>query len=125
MWLTYDPAFREHSAATNLTNWSNTYVQLFNFHAARTSTRGPGEFAKKSAEPAGASSSQIVCKSWNRGSCSAPYAQCCFSHTYLSRSGSHCASAFPSLVYTPSRDTPKLRSSLPASPRSSSKSRCT
>ena len=76
--LAYDPAFCEHSAATNLTNWSNINVQLFNFHAAGTSTSGPCEFANESAEPSGASNSQIVCKSWNRGRCSAPYAQCCF-----------------------------------------------
>ena len=80
VWLAYDPAFCEHSAATNLTNWSNINVQLFNFHAAGTFTSGPGEFANESAEPAGASNSQIVCKSWNRGRCCAPYAQCCFSH---------------------------------------------
>ena len=122
VWLAYDPAFCKHSAVTNR---SNINVQLFNFHAAGTSTSGPGEFANESAEPAGASNSQSVCKSWNRGRCSAPYAQCCFSHHCSSRFGSHCASACLGLVSTPSRDTPKLRSSFPASPRSSRKSRCT
>ena len=40
VWLAYDPAFCKHSAVTNLTNWSNINVQLFNFHAAGTSTSG-------------------------------------------------------------------------------------
>ena len=34
VWLAYDLAFREHAAATNLTEWSIINVQLFNFHAA-------------------------------------------------------------------------------------------
>ena len=71
VWLAYDQAFREHAAATNLTDWSNKNVQQFNFHAAGASTHGRGEFVNESAEPAGAASSQIVCKSWNRGCCSA------------------------------------------------------
>ena len=34
VWFAYDHAFREHVAATNLTDWSSINVQLFNFHAA-------------------------------------------------------------------------------------------
>ena len=41
VWLNYDRAFREHAAATKLTDWSCMNVQLFNFHAAGSSTRGP------------------------------------------------------------------------------------
>ena len=37
VWLAYDLAFREHAAATNLTEWSIINVQLFNFHAAGVS----------------------------------------------------------------------------------------
>ena len=37
VWLAYDLAFREHGAATNLTEWSIINVQLFNFHAAGAS----------------------------------------------------------------------------------------
>ena len=37
VWLAYDLAFREHAAATNLTEWSIINVQLFNFHAAGAS----------------------------------------------------------------------------------------
>ena len=94
VWLAYDRAFREHAAATNLTDWSNMNVQLFNFHAAGASTHGHGEFANESAEPAGAPCSQTVCKSWNRGRCSAPHAQYRFSHRCSSCSGSHHASAW-------------------------------
>ena len=32
--LGYVQAFREHAAASNLTDWSTINVQLFNFHAA-------------------------------------------------------------------------------------------
>ena len=117
VWLAYNRAFREHVAATNLTVWSNMKVQLFNFHAVGTSARGRGKFANESAEPAGVTSSQIVCKSWNRGRCSAPYAQCHFSHRCSSCSGSHCASACPSVASTTSKDFPKRRSPSPASPR--------
>lgn len=124
-WLAYDRAFREHAAATNLTDWSNMNVQLFNFHAAGASTRGRGELANESAEPAGATSSQIVCKSWNRGRCSAPYAQYRFSHRCSSCSRSHRASACPGVASTTSKEIPKRRSPSPASPRGSSKSRRT
>lgn len=41
VWLNYDRAFREHAAATRLTDWSCMNVQLFNFHAAGSSTCGP------------------------------------------------------------------------------------
>ena len=54
VWLAYDRAFREHAATTNLTDWSNINVQLFNFHAAGAFTRGHGEIADDPAEPAGA-----------------------------------------------------------------------
>ena len=122
VWLAYDRAFREHAAATNLTDWSNMNMQLFNFHAAGTSTHGHGELANESAEPAGAPCSQIVCKSWNRGRCSAPYAQCRFSHRCSSCSGSHHASACPGVASTTSKEIPKRRS---PSPRGTSKSRPT
>ena len=72
-------------------------LQLFNFHPTGASTRGRGEFA----------SSQIVCKSWNRGRCSAPYAQCRFSHRCSSCSWSHRASACPSRASTTSKEIPK------------------
>ena len=40
--------------ATDLTDWSNIIVQLFNCHAAGASTRGRDEIAYDPAEPAGA-----------------------------------------------------------------------
>ena len=44
VWLAYDQAFRQHVAATGLTDWSSTNVELFNFHAAGASIRpGPTE----------------------------------------------------------------------------------
>lgn len=41
VWLAYDRAFREHAAASNLVDWSEINVQLFNFHAAGALARGP------------------------------------------------------------------------------------
>ena len=33
VWLSYDQAFHQHAAVTNLVDWSSINVQLFNFHA--------------------------------------------------------------------------------------------
>ncbi|KAK3698551.1 hypothetical protein QZH41_014483, partial [Actinostola sp. cb2023] len=41
VWLAYDKAFREHAAATKLTDWSDINSQLFNFHAAGLQAAGP------------------------------------------------------------------------------------
>ena len=57
VWLAYDRAFREHAAASNLTDWSTINVQLFNFHAAGASVRSRGELSEEFSEPRGAPSS--------------------------------------------------------------------
>ena len=57
VWQAYDQAFHKHAVASNLTNWSNLNVQLFNLHAVGASTRGCGEFANQLPEPAGATTS--------------------------------------------------------------------
>ena len=80
VWLAYDRAFREHAAASNLTDWSTINVQLFNFHAAGASVRSRGELSEEFSEPRGAPSSLIICKSWNRGHCVAPSTSCRFAH---------------------------------------------
>ena len=69
VWLTYDQAFREHAAATRLTNWSCMNVQLFNFHAAGSSVRSSTSSHPPKWEPTGSSGSLVVCISWNRGHC--------------------------------------------------------
>ena len=89
VWLAYDRAFREHAAAANVVDWSSINVQLFNFHAAGASARGPNVSSPDSSEPAGASASQILCKSWNKGRCVAPYASCRYAHHCSSCSGAH------------------------------------
>ena len=43
VWLRYDQAFREHTAAMKLIDWSSTNVQLCNFHAAGASTHSSSE----------------------------------------------------------------------------------
>lgn len=63
-WLSYDWAFREHAAVTGLVDWSAINVQLFNFHTAGALlARGRGDGTSDSREPAGVSSSRIVCRS--------------------------------------------------------------
>ena len=66
VWFAYDRAFREHAAATNLTDWSSINVQLFNFHAAGAAVRASNAPVDGSPGPRGSASSTIVCKSWNR-----------------------------------------------------------
>ena len=96
VWLAYDQAFREFAAATKLVDWSAMNVQLYNFHSAGASVRSlPGGVASDTAEAHGSTSSQVVCKSWNRGRCSAPYSSCRFAHKCNSCSGSHRAQDCP------------------------------
>ena len=57
VWLACDRAFREHAAASNLTDWSTINVQLFNFHAAGASVRCRGELSEEFSEPRGPPSS--------------------------------------------------------------------
>ena len=95
VWLSYDRAFREHAAATNLTDWSSINVQLFNFHAAGASANPGRDLSDDSTEPHGASSSHIICKSWNRGCCVAPSSSCRFAHKCSSCFGTHRVGACP------------------------------
>ena len=55
VWLAYDRAFREHAAAANVVDWSFINVQLFNFHAAGASARGPN-----------VSSPELIRTSWSQ-----------------------------------------------------------
>ena len=123
VWLAYDRAFREHAAAANVVDWSSINVQLFNFHAAGASARGPNVSSPDSSEPAGASTSQILCKSWNKGRCVAPYASCRFAHRCSSCSGAHRAVNCPGSEPAQPPVKSSRRSRSPS--RSSSKSRRT
>ena len=86
--LAYDRAFRKHAATTNLTDWSTLNIQLFNFHASGPSVRGH-DTVTTSNEPRGVASSTIICRSWKRGQCVAPFASCCFAHKCQSCFGHH------------------------------------
>ncbi|CAH3024033.1 unnamed protein product [Porites evermanni] len=122
VWLAYDRAFREHAAASNLTDWSSINVQLFNFHAAGASVRSCGELSEEFSEPRGAPSSLIICKSWNRGHCVAPSSSCRFAHKCSSCFGPHRVGACPGEASSQSR--PSSKRPVDASPlHSSSKSR--
>ena len=123
VWLAYDRAFREHAAAANVVDWSSINVQLFNFHAAGASARGPNVSSPDSSEPAGASTSQILCKSWNKGRCVAPYASCRYAHRCSSCSGAHRAVNCPGSEPAQPPVKSSRRSRSPS--RSSSKSRRT
>ena len=56
--------------------WSTGPALMFSFS---TSTRR-NNVPSGSSEPSGSSTSRIVCRSWNRGQCSAPGAACRFAH---------------------------------------------
>ena len=62
-WLEYDQAFREHAAATRMTDWSAINVQLYSFHTGGASLRSA--ITSQSSEAVGSSVSEI-CQSWNR-----------------------------------------------------------
>ena len=85
-WCEYDKAFRQHAAASKLTDWSGINVQLFNFHTAGS---GPRSYVASSVsrtsssfEPQGNQNSDcsVVCLSWNKGHCVARAAVCRFKH---------------------------------------------
>ena len=80
IWLAYDRAICEHAVATNLLDQSGMNMQLFNFYAAGARTRGQLDLWSRTAEPSGLTHSQIICKSWNSGCCSAANVNCHFAH---------------------------------------------
>lgn len=124
VWLAYDQAFRQHVAATGLTDWSSMNVELFNFHAAGASIRpGPTGTGVESPEATGAPSSQIVCRSWNRGRCSSLYAHCRFAHRCNLCAGSHRAQECTHRSESSTRSDRKRRSPSPPSSASSSKAK--
>ena len=124
VWLAYDKAFREHAAAAGIVDWSSMNVQLYNLCAAGASVRGGldspfNEFP----EPSGAASSQVVCRSWNRGRCSAQSAFCRFAHRCSSCGGPHRSRACSALADNSTNRERKRRSPSPPSSSSSSRSK--
>ena len=123
VWLAYDRAFQEHAAATNLVGWSELNVQLFNFYVAGAPACVQQDLWNRT-EPLGLSLAQIICKSWNRGCCSAPNANCHFAHCYSSYSGPHHATQCSGTASAaPPGESTKCRSSSPAPPPSGNKSK--
>jgi len=122
-WLSYDQAFREHAAATGLTDWSCMNAQLFNFHAAGSTTRSSSSSGSSDWEPSGSSSSLVECKSWNKGRCTAPQAICRYSHRCTVCSRSHRAVACSSSTSRNKREDGKRHSSSPVAAGSSSSSK--
>ena len=122
VWLSYDRAFRENAAATNLTYWFQLISTLFSFHSAGWSARSPRDATDGQNEPHGAASSQVICKSWNRGHCVAPSASCHFAHQCASCHGPHRAGVCP--AETPNKPSSSSKRSPDSPPSlSSSKSR--
>ena len=66
-------------------------------------------------EPPGSSSSMVVCISWNKGRCTAPFASCRYAHRCSVCSGSHWATARSSRSSKDSHDDRKRRESSPGS----------
>ena len=124
VWLAYDKAFREHAAAAGITDWSSMNVQLYNLCAAGASVRGGLDSPfNELPEPSGAASSQVVCRSWNRGRCSAQSAFCRFAHRCSSCGGPHRSRACSALADNSTNRERKRRSPSPPSSSSSSRSK--
>ena len=87
-WCEYDKAFRQHAAASKLSDWSGINVQLFNFHTAGAGLRSyvasnvSRTATGSSFEPLGNNNRDcsVVCLSWNKGHCVARAAVCRFKH---------------------------------------------
>ena len=121
VWLSYDRAFRENAAATNLTDWSQLNTTLFSFHSAGWSARSPRDATDGQNEPRGAALSQIICRSWNRGHCVAPFSSCRFARKCASCHGPHRVEVCPvEMPNKPSSSSKRPPDSPPS--RSSSKS---
>ena len=124
VWLDYDRSFREHTAATHLTNWSLMNMELFNFHTAGSSVRSSSlAQSHESPEPPGSSSATVVCKSWNRGRCTAPFASCRYAHWCNLCSGAHRASSCLTQPAKGGRDDSKCRERSPSVSESSSRTK--
>ena len=122
VWLSYDRAFRENAAATNLTDWSQLNTTLFSFHSAGWSACSPRDATDGQNEPRGAALSQIICRSWNRGHCVAPSSSCRFAHKCVNCHGPHRVGVCP--AETPNKPSSSSKRPPDSSPsRSSSKSR--
>ena len=110
VWLAYDRAFKEHAAAAKVVDWSSINVQLFNFYAAGASAREPNAVHPEFPQLLGASSSQILCRSWNSGRCVALHASCRFAHRCSSCSAAHRAIACPGSALSQSHSNSRCHS---------------
>ena len=122
VWLSYNRAFRENAAATNLTDWSQLNSPLFSFHSVGWSTCSSHDSSDCQNKPHSAASSQIICRSWNHGHCLAPSASCHFAHKCASCRGLHWAEVCPANTPTKPSSFSKHPPDSPP-PRSSIKSR--
>ena len=122
--LDYDRSFREHTAATRLTDWSLMNVELFNFHTADSSVCSSSlAQSHESLKPPGSSSATVVCKSWNRGCCTAPFASVHYAHQCNLCSGAHHASSCSTQQAKDGRDDPKHCERSPSVSGSSSRTK--
>ena len=109
VWLAYDPAFREYAAASNLVDWSSIDVQLYNFHPAGASSRRAAGCTDDAAEPPGANSSTVVCRSLLFALCLVPVCPQVFELLWAASSGFLLGSVFS--VSPSSRSSRKTRRS--------------
>ena len=81
VWLAYDQAFREHTAATHLSDWSSMNAQLFNFHTAGSLVHNSSlALSSEYLKPPVSCASSVVCISWNKGRYMAPFSACRYPH---------------------------------------------
>lgn len=86
-WLRFDKAFREHAAVTKRVDWSMIDTQLYSLYTAGAPARHHATL--NDLQPTGSTTSDIICRSWNRGQCSSKYARCRFAHICSSCAGNH------------------------------------
>lgn len=94
--LEYDRAFREHTAAKKVTDWSKMHVQLFNYHKAGAqvcSSPTSSSVVSSQAEASGNASGKVICHSWNTGHCIAVNPYCRFCHACSRYWGIHHATS--------------------------------
>ena len=124
VWRAYDLAFRQHAAPTKLVDWSSMNSELFNFHAAGASLRPSASGTSPAVpEPSGVPSSQIICRSWNRGRCSSQYNYCRYAHRCSLCAGPHRSSECSVRTESASRGDHKCSSPPPPASASPSKAR--
>ena len=109
------PSFVSTFANPSMSVFSSTSVYDLPTDATRVVAESP--------EPPGSSSSSILCKSWNKGRCTAPFSFCRYAHRCSACSGAHRASSCSNQSSNDGVDRTKRRSRSPSALGSHAKAR--